>query len=111
MIQLYLPLNLLGTVYREITQALVDMEAMFALLHQPQEIEDRPGARPLAVSGGEIRFEDVVFSYDPDRIVLKGVSFTVPAGQDRRRGRPLGRGQIDDLAHPLSLLRYAVVGA
>lgn len=93
LLQLYVPLNLLGTVYREITQALVDMDSMFRLLHQPQEVQDKPGAPALQVTGGEIRFENVVFSYEPARTVLKGISFTVPAGKTVAIVGPSGAGK------------------
>ena len=93
LMQLYQPLNLLGTVYREITQAMVDMDAMFRLLGRPQEVKDKPDALPLAVRGGEIKFDNVVFSYDPERIVLKGVSFTVPAGKTVAVVGPSGAGK------------------
>ncbi|HEY5346718.1 MAG TPA: ABC transporter ATP-binding protein/permease [Rhizomicrobium sp.] len=92
-IQLYQPLNLLGTVYREITQSLVDMESLFRLMNRPQEVKDKPGAPPLMVRGGEIRFDNVVFAYDPERIVLKGVSFTVPAGKTVAVVGPSGAGK------------------
>jgi ATP-binding cassette subfamily B protein len=80
MIQLFVPLNALGFVYREIRQALVNVERMFKVLEQPPSIVDAPDARPLAPKGGEIAFHDVYFSYDGQRPILRGVSFRVPAG-------------------------------
>ncbi len=80
LIQLYIPLNFLGVMYREIKQALTDMEKMFRLLGENREIADSPGAKALAVNGAAIRFESVDFGYDPKRQILFDVSFEVPAG-------------------------------
>ena len=81
LIQLYIPLNFLGTMYREIRQALTDMEKMFRLLGENREIQDKPNALPLAVRGAAIKFENVNFSYDPKRQILHDASFEVPAGK------------------------------
>ena len=93
LIQLYMPLNFMGMVYREIKQGLIDVETMFALLHEKPEIVDRPGAEPLHVTRGEIKFENVSFSYDPDRPILKNVSFEVPAGKMVAIVGPSGAGK------------------
>src|SRR5262249_40485219 len=93
MIQLYQPLNFMGMVYREIKQAIIDIENMFAILWLKPEIEDGPGARPLAVPRGAIRFEDVTFAYDPDREILNGISFDVPAGHTVAVVGPSGAGK------------------
>ncbi|MCM1280368.1 MAG: ABC transporter ATP-binding protein/permease [Alistipes senegalensis] len=93
MVQLYLPLNFLGVVYREIRQNLADMERMFLLLGQEPEVTDRPGAGPLEARGGEIRFSGVDFAYEPNRQILSGVSFTVPAGTTTAIVGPSGSGK------------------
>ena len=93
LMQLYVPLNFMGMVYREIKQGVIDIETMFALLHEPAEIVDRPGAKTLHVRKGEIKFENVSFAYDPERPILKNVSFEVPAGKMVAIVGPSGAGK------------------
>ncbi|WP_213770603.1 ABC transporter ATP-binding protein/permease [Bradyrhizobium sp. dw_78] len=93
MIQLYQPLNFMGMVYREIKQAIIDIEKMFAVLSQKPEVKDIPGAMPLVVTSGHVRFDNVRFAYDPDRPILKGLSFEVPAGKTVAIVGPSGAGK------------------
>jgi ABC-type transport system involved in Fe-S cluster assembly fused permease/ATPase subunit len=93
MIQLYQPLNFMGMVYREIKQAVIDIEKMFGVLSRNPEVKDIPGARPLIVTTGSVRFDDVRFSYDPERQILKGLSFEVPAGKTVAIVGPSGAGK------------------
>jgi len=93
MIQLYVPLNFLGVIYREIKQAVADMERMFHLIDENAEIKDAPGAAPLAASAGEVRFEHVDFHYEPNRQILFDVSFAIPAGRTIAVVGPSGSGK------------------
>jgi ATP-binding cassette subfamily B protein len=93
LMQLSIPLNFIGFIYREIRQGLTDIEQMFDLLDVKPEVTDRPDARPLAVRCGEIVFDDVHFAYDPDRPILRGISFTVPAGKTVAVVGPSGAGK------------------
>ncbi len=93
MIQLYVPLNFLGVIYREIKQSLIDLEKMFVLLGQHREIADAPDAVPLKTRGAAVRFENVHFGYDADRKILHGVSFEIPAGKTVAVVGPSGAGK------------------
>jgi ATP-binding cassette subfamily B protein len=108
MIQLYQPLNFMGMIYREIKQGLIDIETMFSILEREPEIKDRPDAPRLVVTNGAVRFDNVSFSYDPARPILKGLSFEVPAGRTIAIVGPSGAGKstISRL-----LFRFYEVGA
>ena len=93
LIQLYIPLNFMGMVYRDIKQGLVDLENMFTLLDEKPEVVDKPGAPPLVVDKGAIRFQNVSFHYDSDRPILKDVSFDIPAGRMVAIVGPSGAGK------------------
>jgi len=108
MIQLYIPLNFLGVIYREIKQALADMERLFGLVEENAEIRDKPGAPALVASGAEVRFEHVDFGYEANRQILFDVSFVVPAGRTVAVVGPSGSGK-STLAR--LLYRFYDVGA
>ncbi len=93
LMQLAVPLNFIGFIYREIRQGLTDIENMFELLDVKQEVEDRPGAKELQVREGAIRFDEVHFAYDPERAILKGISFEVPPGKTVAIVGPSGAGK------------------
>ena len=106
MIQLYQPLNFMGLVYREIKQAVIDIEIMFSILDaQARRSRTGPARRPLKVRAGAIRFENVSFAYEPARPILKGLSFEVRGRAHRRHRRAVGRRQVDHFAAAVPLLR------
>ncbi|HQZ56497.1 MAG TPA: ATP-binding cassette domain-containing protein, partial [Ottowia sp.] len=94
MIQIYIPLNFLGVIYREIKQNLTDLDKMFKLMDKQQEVADAPGAQPLHTNGPvDVRFDDVHFAYEPARPILRGVSFEIPAGRTVAVVGPSGAGK------------------
>ncbi len=93
LIQLYSPLNFMGVIYREIKQAIADIERMFKILHTPQEVHDKPNAPELVIKDGAIAFKDVSFHYDPSRQILNNISFDIPAGKTVAIVGPTGAGK------------------
>jgi len=93
MLQLYIPLNFLGVIYREIKQSLTDLDKMFTLLDRNREVDDLPGAQPLKVTAGHVRFEHVSFAYDPARPILHDLNFEIPPGKTVAVVGPSGAGK------------------
>lgn len=93
LLQLYIPLNFLGVLYREVKQSMVDLDRLFALMDKQQEVADAPDATALARPDGTVRFEDVRFGYEPERPILQGVSFAIPAGHTVAVVGPSGAGK------------------
>jgi ATP-binding cassette subfamily B protein len=93
LVQLAVPLNFMGMVYREIKQAVIDIEQMLDILSRTEEVADLPGARPLVVTGGTVKFENVHFHYQPERPILKGIDFEIPAGKTVAVVGPSGAGK------------------
>ena len=93
MLQLFIPMNFMGMVYRDIRQGITDIERMMDVLDQKPEVEDRPGAQPLTIKGGAVRFENVSFGYEPARTILHDITFEVPAGKMVAIVGPSGAGK------------------
>ena len=104
MIQLYMPLNFIGSSYREIKQGLLDVQGMFDVLGEDTDIKDKPGAPDFVAGRGAVSFDDVTFAYDSERPILKGISFDVPAGHTVAIVGPSWGRQVHHLAIALSLL-------
>jgi ATP-binding cassette, subfamily B, heavy metal transporter len=108
MIQLYIPLNFLGVLYREIKQSLTDLDKMFVLMDREREVADMPNATVLNCENGALlKFESVSFAYEPDRPILHNISFEIPSGKNSGCGGSIRFWQVDAGAFDVSLLRRA----